>query len=66
MGNVNANDNRGGLRPALPSRCQVAVHEALHAAFAHRQGIGGSRVPVEGMVAVEDGAPHAGDFGRCH
>ena len=66
MGNVNANDNRGGLRSALPSRWQVAVHEAAHAAFAHRQGIGVSRVTVEGIVAVEEGGQHGGYFGRCH
>lgn len=55
----------GGLRPALPSRWQVAVHEAAHAVCNHRQGIAVVYVTVEGIVAVENGGERGEFFGRC-
>ncbi|PLS84073.1 MAG: hypothetical protein CYG60_19825 [Actinobacteria bacterium] len=61
----NPNDDGGGLRPALPSRWQVAVHEAAHAVYAHRQGVTVVFVTVEGIVAAENGGISGGYLGRC-
>ena len=50
-----ANDG-GGLRPALPFRWQVAIHEAAHAVYARKRALTVVRVSVEGIVAIENGA----------
>jgi hypothetical protein len=54
-------------KPAL-TRWQVAVHEAAHAAYAHLENATVTRVTVEGIVAVENGAKseYVMSLGRCH
>ncbi len=49
-------DGGGGLRPALPSRWQVAIHEAAHAVYVRSRARIVTRVSVEGVVALENGA----------
>jgi hypothetical protein len=63
---VIANSSGGGKSaPALPTRWQVAVHEAAHAVYAHRRGIEVSRVTIEGIVALESGNNAGEDLGWC-
>ncbi|PLS81220.1 MAG: hypothetical protein CYG60_26030 [Actinobacteria bacterium] len=59
------NDDGGGPKPALPSRWQVAIHEAAHAVYARSRARIVTRVSVEGIVAIENGAERDGPFGRC-
>lgn len=49
------NDREGPAPAALPSRWQVAVHEAAHAAFARSRALVVVRVSVEGIVAITNG-----------
>jgi hypothetical protein len=50
-----------------PTRWLVAVHEAAHAVYAHKQGIEVECVTIEGIVAVENGGERdTGDYlGWC-
>ena len=62
---MTATNDGGGLRLALPSRWPVAVHEAAHAAYAHRQGVAVVFVTVKGIVAAENEDTSGGYLGRC-
>lgn len=53
-------------RPPTPTRWQVAVHEAAHAAYAHRQGIIVSYVTIEGIIAFENGCDPGEYWGACN
>lgn len=48
-------ESGGGLRSALPSRWQAAVHEAAHAVYARSRSRIVTRVSIEGIVAIENG-----------
>ncbi len=55
MSNLTTN-GEGSASAALPSRWQMAAHEAAHAVYARSRSRIVTRVSVEGIVAIENGA----------